>query len=67
MFGFAEWDSWLSFILEVALSLAVLVGLIFLARRVNASAEADRKRRLESQSNDTAPGQTTDEGVKRET
>ena len=46
MFGFAEWDSWLSFILEVALSLGVLVGLIILARRVNAKAEADRRVRM---------------------
>jgi len=55
MFGFAEWDSWLSFILEVALSLGVLVGLIILARRVNAKAEADRRLRMK------------DEGAKRET
>jgi hypothetical protein len=76
MFGFAEWDSWLSFILEGALSLAVLVGLIFIARRVNASAEADRRRRLESHNDVTADDgrpaaddrrSTIDEGVKRET
>lgn len=64
MFGFVEWDSWLSFGLEVALSLAVVVGLILLARRVNASAEAERQRRSQS----TDDGQaTTDNTVKRET
>jgi hypothetical protein len=61
VFGFAEWDSWLSFIMEGALSLAVLVGLVLLARRVNANAEAERQRRTKDE------GTTRDEGVESKT
>ena len=43
MFGFVQWDSPLAFIIEVALSLAIVVGLLFLVRRVNARAEAERR------------------------
>jgi len=55
VFGFAEWDSWFSFSLEAALSLAVLVGLIFIVRRVNASGEADRQRYLQSRNSQAPP------------
>ena len=54
MFGFAEWDNWLSFILEASLSLAILVGLIFVVRRVNANGEADRQRYLQSRNTQAA-------------
>jgi hypothetical protein len=55
VFGFAEWDSWLSFVLEASLSLAVLVGLIFIVRRVNAKGEADRQRYLQARNSQATP------------
>jgi hypothetical protein len=53
VFGFAEWDSWLSLILEGLLSLGIVVGLFFVVRRVNANAEADRQRYLQSRNSPT--------------
>ena len=46
MFGFAQWDSPIALVLEVALSLLIVVGLLFVVRGVNARAETDRKNRL---------------------
>jgi len=60
MFGFAEWDSWLSFILEASLSVAVIIGLFFVVRRVNASSEADRQRYLLSKSTPPASDDNTE-------
>jgi uncharacterized integral membrane protein len=44
VFGFVQWDSPLALVLEVALSLAIIAGLLFVVRRVNAQAEAERRR-----------------------
>jgi F0F1-type ATP synthase assembly protein I len=43
MFGFVQWDDPLTLALEVLLSLGIVVGLIFVVRRVNAKAEADHQ------------------------
>jgi hypothetical protein len=43
MFGFVQWDSPLALALEVILSLAIVVGLILVVRRVNAKAAADHQ------------------------
>ena len=43
VFGFVQWDSPLALILEVALSLAIIAGLLLLVRRVNSRAEAERR------------------------
>jgi hypothetical protein len=48
MFGFEEWDSPLSLGIEVGVSLLIVIGLLFIVRRVNASAEAERRRSLEA-------------------
>jgi hypothetical protein len=45
VFGFAQWDSPLALVLEVALSLVIVGGLLLLVRRVNAQAEAERRAR----------------------
>lgn len=42
MFGFAEWDSPVSLLLEFLLSGAIIVAVMWLVRRVNARAEASR-------------------------
>lgn len=36
MFGFVQWDSPIALLIEVVLSLAIVAGLLWLARRVNA-------------------------------
>jgi hypothetical protein len=43
MFGFVQWDNPLALALEVLLSLAIVIGLIFVVRRVNAKAAADHQ------------------------
>ena len=48
MFGFEQWDSPLSLGLEVGMSLLIVVGLLFIVRRVNANAEAERRRTLDT-------------------
>jgi hypothetical protein len=48
VFGFAQWDSPVALVLEALLSVAIVVALIFVARRVNAQAAADRERYLRS-------------------
>lgn len=45
MFGFAQWDSPFALVFEVVLSLLIVGGIMLLVRRVNASAEADRRKR----------------------
>jgi hypothetical protein len=48
MFGFEQWDSPLSLGLEVGMSLLIVIGLLFIVRRVNANAEAERRRTLDA-------------------
>jgi hypothetical protein len=48
MFGFEQWDSPLSLGIEVGMSLLIMIGLLFIVRRVNANAEAERRRTLEA-------------------
>jgi hypothetical protein len=47
MFGFEQWDSPLSLGIEVGISLLIVIGLLFIARRVNANAEAERRKSLD--------------------
>ena len=49
MFGFEQWDSPLSLGIEVGMSLLIVIGLLFIVRRVNANAEAERRRTLDAQ------------------
>ncbi len=48
MFGFEQWDSPLSLGIEVGMSLLIVIGLLFIVRRINANAEAERRRTLEA-------------------
>jgi hypothetical protein len=48
MFGFEQWDSPLSLGIEVGMSLLIVIGLLFIVRRVNANAEAERRRTLDA-------------------
>jgi hypothetical protein len=48
VFGFAQWHSPLALLLEVMLSVAIMVVLIFAVRRVNAHAEAEREKYIRS-------------------
>ena len=48
MFGFEQWDSPLSLGIEVGMSLLIVIGLLFIVRRVNANAEAERRRMLDA-------------------
>ncbi|HET9496549.1 MAG TPA: hypothetical protein VFR15_20160 [Chloroflexia bacterium] len=43
MFGFVQWDNAVTLVLEVLLSLAIVVGLILVVRRVNARAAAEHQ------------------------
>ena len=56
MFGFAQWDSPVSLVLEALISVAIMVVLIFVVRRVNARAEADRERYMQSMVDHRSPG-----------
>lgn len=47
MFGFEQWDSPLSLGIEVGMSLLIVIGLLFIVRRVNANAEAERRKSLD--------------------
>ena len=58
MFGFAQWDSPIALVLEVALSLLIVVGLLFVVRGVNARAEIDRKNRLNTTSHGNSESNT---------
>ncbi|HYP40288.1 MAG TPA: hypothetical protein VEX13_07985 [Chloroflexia bacterium] len=51
MFGFVQWDSPLTLLIEVALSIAVLAALMWVARRVNA-ASTPPSRNIERQPQD---------------
>ena len=48
MFGFEQWDSPLSLGIEVGMSLLIVIGLLFIVRRVNANAEAERRKSLDA-------------------
>ncbi|MEP6774357.1 MAG: hypothetical protein ABJA50_02080 [Chloroflexota bacterium] len=48
MFGFEQWDSPVSLGIEVGMSLLIVIGLLFIVRRVNANAEAERRRSLDA-------------------
>ncbi|MEO5952616.1 MAG: hypothetical protein ABIQ44_09150 [Chloroflexia bacterium] len=48
MFGFAQWDSPIALVLEAALSLVIVIALLFVVRGVNARAEADYKNKTNS-------------------
>jgi hypothetical protein len=43
MFGFVQWDDPVTLALEVLLSLAIVVGLFVVVRRVNARAAAEHQ------------------------
>ncbi|HST06392.1 MAG TPA: hypothetical protein VLQ48_16895 [Chloroflexia bacterium] len=49
MFGFEDWDDPVSFVIYLALSILLVIGLLFIVRRVNANAEAERRRFLEAE------------------
>jgi len=59
VFGFAQWDSLPSLVLEALLSIAIVVALLFVVRRVNANAAAERERYLKSTA-DRRPNATGD-------
>jgi hypothetical protein len=49
MFGFEDWEDPVSFVIYLALSILLVIGLLFIVRRVNANAEAERRRFLEAE------------------
>jgi hypothetical protein len=59
VFGFAQWDSPVALLLEALLSIAIMIILIFVVRRVNAHAEAEREKYVRSRDSATANLQET--------
>lgn len=59
MFGFAQWDSPLALVLEFLLSVAIIVALLLVVRKVNANAAAERQRYIETRRQAGAPHDAT--------
>ena len=56
MFGFVQWDSPLSLLLEILLSVAVIVVVMWLARFTAAGSPESRVPSAEPEPGDAAPG-----------
>jgi hypothetical protein len=54
VFGFEQWDSPLALGVEAGVSLIIFIGILYIVRRVNVNAEAERQRYMDAKKSASA-------------